>query len=54
MGMVKHLAKLDFQKQVPVRNFAQGKNPAQLNLIEKNWITRFFNQHPILAAQFAS
>jgi hypothetical protein len=35
MGMVKHLAKLDFQRQVPVPNFAQH------NLIGKNWITRF-------------
>jgi len=54
MGMVKHLVKLDFQRQVPVPNFAQGKNPAQHNLIEKNWITRFLNRHPILAARFAS
>jgi len=54
IGMVKHLAKLDFQRQVPVCNFAQGKNPAQHNLIEKNWITRFLNRHPILAARFAS
>ena len=50
MGMVKHLAKLDFQRQDPVSNFTQGKNPTQHNLIGKNWITRFLNRHPILAA----
>jgi len=54
IGMVKHLAKLDLQRQVPVCNFAQGKNPTQHNLIEKNWITHFLNRHPILAARFAS
>jgi hypothetical protein len=54
MGMVKHLAKLGFQRQVPVHNFTQGKNPAQCNLIEKNWITRCLNRHPILAVKFAS
>jgi len=54
MGMVKHLLKLDFQRQVPVRNFAQGKNPTQHNRLGKNWITRFLNRHSILAAQFAS
>jgi len=54
MGMVKHLAKLDFQRQVPVPNFAEGMNFAQHNLLRKNWITRFLNRHPILAAQFAS
>jgi hypothetical protein len=54
MGMIKHLAKLGFQRQIPVHNFTQGKNPALCNLIEKNWITRFLNRHPILAIQFAS
>jgi hypothetical protein len=48
IGMVKHLQKLDFQRQVPVPNFAQQ------NLIGKNWITCFLNRHPILAARFAS
>jgi hypothetical protein len=43
MGMVKHLVKLDFQRQVPVRNFAEGTNCAQHNLIGKNTITRFLN-----------
>ena len=54
MGMVKHLAKLDFQRQVPVRNFTQGKYPTQCNLIGNNWITRFLNRHPILAVRFVS
>jgi hypothetical protein len=53
--MVKYLAKLDFQRQVSVPNFTQGKNPTQHTLIGKTWITCFkLNQHPILAARFAS
>jgi len=54
MGMVQHLAKLDFQREVPAPNFAQGKNPAQHNLMGKNCITPFLNRHPLLAVQFAS
>ena len=54
MGMAKHLAKDPKKRQVQIKDFAQGKNPPQENIIGKNWITRFLNRHPTLAAKFAS
>ena len=54
MGLVKHLAKDAKNRQVQIRDFAQGKKPPQKNIIGKNWITRFLNRHPVLAAKFAS
>ena len=54
MGLVKHLAKDERHRQVQVRTAVQGKNPPQENNIGKNWITRFLNRHPMLAAKFAS
>ena len=53
MGLVKNLAKEEAARQVPVRNFAVGKKPAQSNLIGKNWVTCFLNCHPNLAVKFA-
>jgi hypothetical protein len=54
MDSVMAMAKEEQFPQVEVRNFPQVKNPAQLHLIGKNWITRFLNHHSELASKFAS
>ena len=48
------LAKNEQSRQVQVCSQPQGKNPAQTNLIGKNWTTRFLNRHPELALKFVS
>ena len=52
-GLVIHLTKDEKILQVQIRGCAQGKKPPQKNVNGKNWITRFLNRHPILAAIFA-
>ena len=47
MGLVKHLAKEDAERQIQ-------KNPIQKNLIGKNWIAQFLNRHSNLSLKFAS
>ena len=49
MGLVKHLAKDESQRQVQVQDFAEGKK-----IIGKNWISRFLDRHPILSTKFTS
>ena len=49
MGLVKHLAKDESQRQVQVQDFVEGKN-----ITGKNWISRFLDRHPILSIKFAS
>ena len=51
---VMDLAKNEGSRQIQVRSQLQGKNPAQTNLIGRNWITRFLNRHPELALGFVS
>ena len=51
---VMELAKNEKSRQVQVCSQPQGKNPAQTNLIRKNWITCFLNRHPELALKFSS
>jgi len=53
MDSVMAMAKEERFRQVQVWNFPQGKNPAQLHLIGKDWITRFLNCHSELASKFA-
>ena len=48
MGLVKHLANDESQRQVQVQDFAEGKH-----IIGKNWISRFLDRHPILSIKFA-
>ena len=49
MGLVKHFAKDESQRQVQVQAFEEGKH-----IIGKNWISRFLDRHPILSIKFAS
>ena len=51
---VMELAKNEKSRQVQVCSQPQGKNPAQMSLIRRNWITRFLNRHLELALKFAS
>ena len=51
---VMELAKNEKSRRVQVRSQPQGKNPAQMSLIGRNWIIRFLNRHPELALKFAS
>ena len=53
---VMELAKNEKSCLVQVRSQPQGtgNNPAQTNLIGKNWITCFLNRHPELVLKFAS
>ena len=48
------MAKAERFRQVHVLNLPQGKNPAQLHLIGKNWIIRFLNRHSELSSKPAS
>ena len=54
MDAVMELVKNEKSRQVQVCSQPQGKNPAQMSLIRRNWITRFLNRHLELALKFAS